>query len=234
MIIEELFQPKPGQRKRHDKSIKRIFDVLFSCVLIVLFTPLTIISALIIFFQSYENPFYVQKRSVFLGEKSFKVIKIKTLFSGQATKSSGVLLKQELCKRIIPFGRFLRHTGIDELPQLINVLFGQMSLVGPRPLTFEDLQLIKETEPTLYNKRTEIKLKPGITGYWQVNGDRLKGIKNLIEHDIYYETNFSVLLDVKIILKTIPMVLLAKHSDAIDFGRQKLVKGKEISVNCLQ
>lgn len=215
------------------RSLKRLLDIVFSIILIIFFLPIIIISAVIIFFQSYENPFYTQYRALTLEQKRFKVIKIKTLFSGSHSKNGNVFIKEDLKKYIIPFGRFLRHTGLDELPQLLNVIKGDMSLIGPRPLTIGDLNIIKETNPQLYNLRNKITLKPGLTGYWQIYGKRLEGAVNLIENDLYYSQKYGLGLDLKILFSTIPMVLFAKHSDAIDFKKttRKIEKLEKFSLS---
>lgn len=212
---------------------KRLFDIVISVILIVILAPIILLFAIIIFIQSREFPFYFQDRALTLEKKRFKVIKLKTLYSNQKTKVKNPFIKLQLKKHLIPFGIFLRHTGFDELPQLINVIKGDMSLIGPRPLTIDDLLLIKNYDIEAYNKRNQIKLKPGLTGYWQVYGDRLQGINNLIEKDLYYATNQSLLLDLKILFATIPMVLFAKHSDAIDFNvdRREVITTKEIIIN---
>ncbi|HPN36772.1 MAG TPA: sugar transferase [Melioribacteraceae bacterium] len=215
------------------RSLKRFIDIFLSILLIGLFLPVIICFAIIIFLQSFENPFYTQYRALTLERKRFKVVKIKTLFSGFHNNNKNVFIKEDLRKYIIPFGKFLRHTGLDELPQLFNVIKGDMSLVGPRPLTIGDLNIIKENNPQLYNLRNTITLKPGLTGYWQIYGKRLEGAKNLIEDDLYYEHNYGVNLDLKIIFATIPLVLFAKHSDAIDFKKDKRETNscKELSLN---
>ncbi len=200
---------------------KRLIDIIFSAILLVIFAPVILLFALIIFIQSKEFPFYSQYRALTLEKKQFKVIKLKTLYSNSISTVKNPLIKMDLKKHLIPFGSFLRHTGLDELPQLINVLKGDMSLIGPRPLTIDDLLLIKKYDIDAYNKRNEINFRPGLTGYWQIYGNRLKGINNLIENDLYYANNQSLILDLKILFATIPMVLFAKHSDAIDFNVDK-------------
>jgi len=199
--------------------LKRLIDFILSIILLAIFTPVVILFAIIIFLQSLENPFYVQYRALTLEKKRFKVIKIKTLYSGFKHTNNKVLIKEDLKKYLIPFGVFLRHTGLDELPQLINVIKGDMSLIGPRPLTIEDLSIIKEENIELYNLRNKITLKPGLTGYWQIYGKRLEGVHNLIENDLFYSANYSLILDLKIMFGTIPLVIFAKHSDAIDFRK---------------
>lgn len=215
------------------RSLKRLVDIILSVVLISIFIPVILIFAVIIFLQSFENPFYIQYRALTLEKKRFKVVKIKTLFSGFHNNYKSVFIKEDLRKYIIPFGKFLRHTGLDELPQLLNVIKGDMSLIGPRPLTISDLNIIKENDFDLYNLRNKITLKPGLTGYWQIYGKRLEGAHNLIENDLFYFENYGFALDIKILFGTIPMVLFAKHSDAIDFKKDKreLVKNEEFSLS---
>ncbi len=113
------------------------------------------------------------------------------------------------------FCRWLRKSGLDEILQLINVIKGEMSLVGPRPLTTGDLELLKKSEPELYERRRILNSKPGITGYWQVCGRREDGAFNLIENDEYYERNKSLIMDLKLILKSVVVLLTASHSDSI-------------------
>jgi len=119
-------------------------------------------------------------------------------------------------KKFVPsFSGWLRKTGLDELPQFLNVLSGKMSIVGPRPLTLSDLQLLKEKFPGSYSKRETLTVKPGISGLWQLYGDRKKGIANLIELDFLYQRHHSFWTDMKIIGITIYIVITADISDAI-------------------
>ena len=108
----------------------------------------------------------------------------------------------------------LRKTGLDELPQLINVLKGDMSFVGPRPFSLSDLEIIKNEYPEIYNERVSFNTKPGITGLWQIEGNREEGIRNLIFLEKEYESKKSFLYDLSLVVKTIPVVFLANHSDA--------------------
>jgi lipopolysaccharide/colanic/teichoic acid biosynthesis glycosyltransferase len=126
-----------------------------------------------------------------------------------------IFFKNELTELVTPFGRFLRRTGLDELPQLLNILKGEMSFVGPRPLSLTDLDIMKIYFPEEYTVRGNNKFKPGITGYWQVFQNRDKGVKDLIEKENFYNYNYSFLLDLKILLYTIPIVFNGTHCDAI-------------------
>ncbi len=183
-----------------------------------MFAPFVTLFAIVIYVQSGEFPFYLQKRSLTLEKRHFNVIKLKTLYSKNKAKVvNTVFIKSELHKYLIPFGKFLRRTGLDELPQLINVIKGEMSLIGPRPLMESDLVAIKNNAPELYSLRNNLNCKPGITGYWQVFGNRLNGVADLIGCDLLYAQNKSFLFDLKVLLKTIPLVLFAAHADAISF-----------------
>lgn len=195
---------------------KRFTDILFSLLFIILSAPVMILLSVLIAIFYKENPIYVQQRGLSLDKFSFKLIKFKTLKS-QTHKStaSNIFLKHDLQSLLTPLGRWMRKTGLDELPQLFNILIGDMTFVGPRPLSFDDLQLIKKTDPNAYILRNSLNSKPGITGMWQVFGNRTDGIRNLINLDTDYEKQKSLLLDLKLIFYTIPIILLAKHSDAI-------------------
>jgi lipopolysaccharide/colanic/teichoic acid biosynthesis glycosyltransferase len=109
----------------------------------------------------------------------------------------------------------LRKTGLDELPQIFNVLKGEMSLVGPRPLMISDLEVLKNKYPNYYHVRNLISVKPGITGMWQVFGNRNEGIENLIDLDLFYDEQTSLSVDLRILLNTVLLVFRGKHSDAI-------------------
>lgn len=175
-------------------------------------------------------PVFIQERLMDLENQKIKILKIRTIVdsNGQPkeVKNNLILRKDELKKYVPWFCKWLRKSGIDEILQVFNVLKGEMSLVGPRPLIPEELDIIKEKYPGLYNRREKITSLPGITGFWQIYGDRNKGVKNLVELDEIYERNKSLLLDFKIILKTFMVMLTATHSDAILGKKEKANKLK--------
>jgi len=165
--------------------IKAIFDYLLSIVLIIiLFIPMIIIS-LTISLHDGRPIFFIQKRAGLRG-KIINIIKFKTLVE---TKNKS--------KIVTNLGRFLRLTRIDELPQLFNVIRGDLSFVGPRPLYIKYIKLYNE------NQKKRLEMKPGITGWAQINGDNNISWKKKFELDIWYIKNFNFVLDLKIIFFTI-------------------------------
>ncbi len=148
------------------------------------------------------------------------MIKLRTIKGNgpvreSVNNSSEILFRYDLKKYVSPFCRWLRKSGLDEITQQINVLKGEMSLVGPRSLTIADLNILKKFEPEIHKRREKLQSKPGITGYWQIFGDRHKGLENLVALDEYYESNKSLLLDLKLLLSTFVLVMTTKHSDSI-------------------
>jgi len=155
-----------------------------------------------------------------LDQKVLTILKIRTIvdsakFREKEKKSDEILMHCEYKDHIPAFCKWLRKSGVDEIMQLFNVITGRMSLVGPRPLLVRELELMKKEVPELYEKRKVLNSLPGITGYWQIYGNRNMGINNLIEFDEFYEINKSFLLDLKITLKTFIVMITASHSDAI-------------------
>jgi lipopolysaccharide/colanic/teichoic acid biosynthesis glycosyltransferase len=206
--------------------VKRAVDIFLSLVIIILTFPIQIIIAFILILIFKENPIFIQPRGITLNKFCFTIIKFRTIHSRQVqiksnSSSKNIFLIPPLNGKLEPFARFLRKTGLDELPQIYNVFIGQMSFVGPRPLMIKDLEILKNEFPRYYQLRGLIKSKPGITGVWQLIGDRMLGAENLIGLDLFYEENKSPLLDFKIFLTTIPIIMFAKNSDAfaprIDF-----------------
>jgi len=201
------------------KIIKRILDFIISLVLMIISLPFVLIFSLILFLELRRFPLFVQERGLTLTNQRLKIIKLRTLRDDKpgrrARATSGIFYKPHFSGQIPPFARWLRKTGLDELPQLLNVLSGSMSLIGPRPLMIQDLRLMKRKYPSYYAARDKIRSKPGLSGLWQVFGFRDLGVVNMMNLDSVYENLQSLVLDLKIIAATIPVVLLAKNSDAI-------------------
>ncbi|ENI6171246.1 undecaprenyl phosphate N,N'-diacetylbacillosamine 1-phosphate transferase [Campylobacter jejuni] len=179
----------------YEKVFKRIFDFILALVLLVLFSPVILITALLLKITQ-GGVIFTQNRPG-LDEKIFKIYKFKTMSDERDEK--GELLSDEL--RLKAFGKIVRSLSLDELLQLFNVLKGDMSFVGPRPLLVEYL--------SLYNEEQKLRHKvcPGITGWAQVNGRNAISWQKKFELDVYYVKNISFLLDLKIMFLTALKVL---------------------------
>ncbi|EJU08377.1 sugar transferase [Fusobacterium hwasookii] len=182
------------------KFFKRVFDIIISLIFILCFWWLYIVIAILVKVKLGSPILFKQDRPG-LNEKIFKMYKFRTMTDKK--DSLGNLLPDS--ERLTSFGKFLRSTSLDEIPELWNVLKGEMSLVGPRPLLVEYLRKYSENE----KRRHEV--KPGISGWAQVNGRNNTTWEERFENDIYYVENLSFLLDIKIIIKTILKVI--KRSD---------------------
>ncbi len=200
--------------RRKNKYPKKTLDFLLSLLFILLTFPLQVVIFFILLFELREFPIFIQKRGIST-RKLFYIIKFKTIPSNVSFKHKNIFYKKEYGKFIGKFSSFLRRSGLDELPQLFNVLTGSMSLIGPRPLMLDDLIIMKKYHPREYGKRVNLRLKPGLSGMWQLFGDRSKGVENLLELDTKYAREKSFLTDMKLLGYTIWTVLLRKHSDAI-------------------
>ena len=175
--------------------IKSITDFCISLLLLIVASPILILITLLLFFSNKGKPFFFQLRPG-KNDKIFKIIKFKTM--NNKKESEGNLLSD--AKRLTKVGAFVRKTSLDEIPQLINVIKGDMSLIGPRPLLPEYLPLYNAFQ----KRRHEV--KPGITGWAQVNGRNLISWQQKFEYDIWYVENISFLLDCKIVFLTIKKV----------------------------
>ena len=171
--------------------LKRIFDFILSTIGLILISPVFLLIFILLMINNRGKAFFFQKRPG-KNEKIFKVIKFKTM--NDKKNSSGKLLPD--ADRLTKLGVFIRKTSLDEIPQLINVLKGDMSLIGPRPLLPEYLPLYNETQKKRHN------VKPGITGWAQVNGRNAISWEKKFEYDVWYVENLSFLLDLKIFFKT--------------------------------
>ncbi|PIQ08330.1 MAG: hypothetical protein COW71_12405 [Ignavibacteriales bacterium CG18_big_fil_WC_8_21_14_2_50_31_20] len=199
---------------------KRIFDILFSLLLLPLLLPAIIVFGIILTIINKQSPFFIQKRGITLDKYLFKIIKLRTIKDANLNEKfnnihKDIFLKPFYKEKTSKFGRWLRKTGLDEIPQIFNVLKGDMSLVGPRPLMISDLKLFKKNDYEFYKFRESLNSKPGITGLWQIFCNRNEGAKNLIAFEKIYDEMKSFKYDLKILAYTIPIVLTANNTDAI-------------------
>lgn len=177
--------------------IKRTFDIILSLAALIVLSPILLIVAILIYFKLGSPVFFVQER-VGKGNKVFKMIKFRTMKDDR--DKNGKLLSDE--ERLTPFGSKLRSLSIDELPELINILKGDMSIVGPRPLLTQYLPLYSKEQI----KRHDV--RPGLTGWAQVNGRNSITWTEKFKLDVWYVKNRSVLLDLKIIFLTAKKVII--------------------------
>ncbi|WP_224483118.1 sugar transferase [Robertkochia aurantiaca] len=182
----------------YKNSIKRVFDLIVSILAFLVLFPIFILVLFILLFANEGKPFFLQKRPGLNG-KLFRIIKFKTM--NDKKDSNGNLLPNK--DRITPFGGFIRKTSLDELPQLINVIKGDMSLVGPRPLLPEYLPLYDDFQA----RRHEV--RPGITGWAQVNGRNAISWEEKFAYDVWYVENCSLYTDLKTLWLTVLKVLKA-------------------------
>ena len=175
---------------------KRIFDFLAAFFGLLLLSPIFVIVTIGLFFANQGKPFFFQARPG-KDEKIFKIIKFKTM--NDKKDAEGNLLSD--AERLTPIGAIVRKTSLDEIPQLINVLKGDMSLIGPRPLLPEYLELYSEKH------RMRHKVRPGITGLAQVKGRNTMKFSERFDNDVFYVENICLLLDIKIIFMTIKSIL---------------------------
>ena len=193
-----------------EKSIKRFIDIFLALLALIAFLPLWLIVCLLIKIDSPGKVLFLHKRPGYK-TKIFRVYKFRTMRLGSEKMIRGkeVTLNDE---RITRIGKLLRRFKIDEVPQILNVLKGEMSIVGPRPEREDYLLEYTEEELKRFN------MKPGLTGLSQVSGSIYLTLEERHRLDVWYVENFSLWLDFKIILKTIPVVLL---------GEKRFVKEKQ-------
>lgn len=194
---------------------KRFIDIIFSIFGIALLSPMFLIVAFLIKLEDRKGPVIFKQIRVGEKGKKFRIYKFRSMVTNAEelklllanhNEVSGPVFKMKQDPRVTKFGRFIRRTSIDELPQLINVLKGDMSLVGPRPPLPEEVE-----KYTSYEKQ-RLAVTPGLTCYWQVNGRSAIGFEQWVEMDLNYIQERNFLLDLKLILKTV--VVLVGSKDA--------------------
>ncbi len=195
------------------KLFKNIFDLLFSLLFLITFMPLFIIISLLIKLSSRGPIFFIQKR---IGKNNipFKCIKFRTMYPEAKDILENLLMKDSLMKkefkethkikndpRITTIGKILRKTSLDELPQFINVLRGEMSIIGPRPIVKEEKEKYGKDFKKVFS------IKPGISGLWQVSGRNNLTYKRRVKLDLIYAENYNLLMDLRILLRTFGVIL---------------------------
>jgi lipopolysaccharide/colanic/teichoic acid biosynthesis glycosyltransferase len=195
--------------------IKRLIDFIFALIAFVVFFPFFLVVWILLMISNKSmKVFFVQPR-IGKNDKAFMIVKFKTMTDEKDDK--GNLLPD--VQRLTKIGKFVRSTSLDEIPQLLNVLKGDMSLIGPRPLLVQYLPLYNATQ----RRRHEV--RPGITGWAQVNGRNTISWKAKFEYDVWYVDNFSLFLDLKIILRTIKNVLTREGINSDSSATMEAFKG---------
>jgi exopolysaccharide biosynthesis polyprenyl glycosylphosphotransferase len=204
-----LFDIVPPTIQGIDWFVKRAFDLAISIGLLLVLSPILLISIVMIRLTS-PGPILFRDQRVGLGEQPFAMLKLRSMVTNAAqaqaeleeqNEADGALFKIRNDPRVTPVGRVLRRFSIDELPQLLNVIKGEMSLVGPRPLPMRDYQLLEQWHRRRYS------VLPGITGLWQVSGRSNLGFDTLVRLDFYYLESWSIWMDIAIIART-PLAIL--------------------------
>jgi lipopolysaccharide/colanic/teichoic acid biosynthesis glycosyltransferase len=191
-----------------DRAIKRTIDAVGATVLLLLLAPLFLVAAVAVKVDTPGPLLFRQRRTGWRGEE-FEMLKLRTMRVGSEkmrtsmaarNESDGHLFKVRDDPRVTAAGRWLRRYSLDELPQLVNVLKGQMSLVGPRPLPVEDSAFTGEA-------RHRLRVRPGLTGLWQISGRSDLAWEEAVRLDLEYVDTWSLKLDLAILLRTLPAVL---------------------------
>lgn len=197
-------------------TTKRIFDLVAGLILVVLLSPIFVVTAIAIYVESGSPILFKQRRALCYGGQSFAFYKFRSMVNGAdnmkrhlqvRNETDGALFKIKNDPRVTRVGRLIRRFSIDELPQLFNVLIGDMSLVGPRPLPVSDLEKTRGNSELWRILQARASAKPGVTGLWQVSGRSNLGFRAMIVLDTQYVNTRSFLLDIRILLRTIPTVL---------------------------
>lgn len=196
--------------------VKRVLDIVSALLALTIFLPLFLALMLVGMIKMKGNPFFTQDRPGYR-EKLFKLIKFRTMTN--ETDEKGKLLPDEV--RLNKYGKFLRSTSLDELPEAINILIGNMSVIGPRPLLVEYLPRYNEEQ------RHRHDVKPGLSGWAQVNGRNAISWEDKFKMDVWYTQNVSFTLDVKIVLMTIVTVLKKEGISSTKSATMEEFMGKQ-------
>jgi exopolysaccharide biosynthesis polyprenyl glycosylphosphotransferase len=204
-----LFELRPPVLTGAEWAVKRAFDIVVSTLVLLFALPLWALIALAVKLDSRGPIFFVDRR-IGVGEREFGMLKFRTMVAEaaalqpeleEANEAEGALFKIREDPRVTRVGRFLRRFSLDEIPQIVNVLKGEMSIVGPRPLPLRDYRLLEDWH------RARYAVLPGMTGLWQISGRSGLTFDDLVRLDFTYLENWSIWLDITIIARTIPAVI---------------------------
>ena len=200
--------------RRLNLAVKRTADIFFSAAGLIVLMPILLISAILLEIFM-PGPLFFKQQRVGKNGRLFNILKFRSMKVDKALEASHDFTRD--AERMTPFGKLLRRTKIDELPQLWNVLVGDMSLVGPRPTVKE------QTDKYNDYQRQRLNMRPGMTGLAQVNGNVSLTWDERFVYDIEYVNNFSVLLDIRILCKTVLVVIMGEEK----FKRVKSAEGAD-------
>jgi lipopolysaccharide/colanic/teichoic acid biosynthesis glycosyltransferase len=196
---------------------KRAIDLIGATIGLILVSPILVAVALLIRLDS-AGPIIFRQRRLGLGGREFLLFKFRTMrpdaeqavaeLEGLNESAGGVLFKIRNDPRVTRLGRFLRRTSLDELPQLLNVIRGEMSLVGPRPLQLRDCDRLRQADPEGFAQRLSV--PQGLTGPWQISGRSNENSQSMLRLDLDYAEHWSLALDLTILLRTVPAVLICR------------------------
>jgi exopolysaccharide biosynthesis polyprenyl glycosylphosphotransferase len=209
-----LFSLRRHRFSRRQRVQKRALDLFVTSIALIVAAPLMLGIALLIRLTS-PGPVLFRQRRVGAQERDFTIFKFRTMVVNAdaqrdglvgSNEADGLLFKMRRDPRVTKVGRLLRRTSLDELPQLFNVLRGEMSLVGPRPALPDEATRYAEAQ------RARLRVKPGVTGLWQVNGRHDLAFEDYVRYDLFYVENWSLTMDLYILAKTVPALLTARGS----------------------
>ena len=193
---------------KQKRKLKRLFDILIALIVLIVTVPLDLIIAIAIKVDSPGAIFFIQERCGLDGE-IFKMIKFRSMYK-DAERQSGPIWSQKNDPRITKVGSILRKIRLDEIPQMLNVLMGEMSLVGPRP---ERPYFVEKFAGIIPYYKRRLKVRPGITGWAQVKhkyDESIEDVKAKLRYDLFYIENMSIRMDFKILFRTIFVILFGK------------------------
>ncbi|MEI5994934.1 sugar transferase [Candidatus Enterococcus mansonii] len=208
---ESIIEVSDFRIKGEEEFVKRVFDIIIAAALFIITSPLMLIAAILVKLTSVGPIVYKQTR-ITLGQKEFSILKFRTM-SVTAEAKSGPVLSSSNDSRVTVVGKYLRALRIDELPQLINVIRGDMSIVGPRPERPFFVDQFNKENPHYYLRHN---VRAGITGYAQVYGKYASDYNSKLNFDLLYIKNYAILLDLKILLQTIKILFDKVSSQGVD------------------